>query len=156
MPSLPLYQNNLGYQLADMGLELTQAEQLIRQSLARTTPTSSSYVAPLDSLAWVLYKQGKLQTAGSYFLLVIQRSAELDYAHPILFDHAGDGFYRLGWTDKAVELWNRALKLAADDKTDSREVRKVKRDTPNKIKAAKAGKPVQTAPLGKGVKIENK
>ena len=156
MPSLPLYQNNLGYQLADMGLELTQAEQLIRQSLARTTPTSSSYVAPLDSLAWVLYKQGKLQTAGSYFLLVIKRSAELDYTHPILFDHAGDGFYRLGWTDKAVELWNRALKLAADDKTDSREVRNVKRDTPNKIKAAKAGKPVQTAPLGKGVKIENK
>ncbi|MDP7286961.1 MAG: hypothetical protein QGH94_03095, partial [Phycisphaerae bacterium] len=59
-------------------------------------------------------------------------------------------------TDKAVEFWTKALKVADEDKTDSREVRKVKRDTANKIKAAKAGKTVRIAPLGKGVKIENK
>jgi tetratricopeptide (TPR) repeat protein len=148
--------NNLGYQLADLGLELTESEKLIKRSLTYIGPSSANYVAPLDSLAWVLYKQGKLHDAGRMFLEVIKLSREHKYIHPILFDHAGDGFYRLGWTDKAVELWTKALKTAADDKTDAREVRLVKRKTPGKIKAAKAGKPVQVAPLGKGIKIQDK
>jgi len=156
LSSLPLYKNNLGYQLADMGLELAEAERLIRQALAATDATKRDYVAPLDSLAWVLYKQGKFSDAARLFLQVVRRSRELDYVHPILFDHAGDGFYRLGWTEKAIELWSKALDTAAEDKTDSREVRKVKRDTPAKIKAAKAGKPAKVAPLGKGVTIESK
>jgi tetratricopeptide (TPR) repeat protein len=53
LPSLPLYKNNLGYQLADMGLELIEAERLIRQALAATRSTSRDYLAPVDSLSWV-------------------------------------------------------------------------------------------------------
>jgi tetratricopeptide (TPR) repeat protein len=155
-PNIPLYWNNLGYQLADMGLDLIEAEKLIKGSLATIKPSSVNYVPPLDSLAWVLYKQGKLHRAGTVFLDVIRRSREKKYIHPILFDHAGDGFYRLGWTEKAIELWTKALKVAADDETEAREVLNVKRDTPKKIKSAKAGKPVQVAPLGKGMKIQDK
>ena len=155
-PDFSGHWNNLGYQLADMGIELTKAEGLIRRSLAATVPSSVTYVPPLDSLAWSLYKQGKLHAAGKVFLDVIRRSAEHKYSHPILFDHAGDGFYRLGWTDKAVGLWTQAVKLAGEDETGSREVSYVKRDTPGKIKAVKAGKPAKVAPLGKGVKIEEK
>ena len=155
-PEVPLYCNNLGYQQADMGVELPEAERLIRRSLSDTDSSSVRYVAPLDSLGWVLYKQGKLHAAGRVFLSVIRRSREQKYIHPILFDHAADGFYRLGWTDKAIELWTKALEVAAEDKTDAREVLSVRRNTPQKIKDAKAGKPVQVAPLGKGIKIQDK
>ena len=155
-PDFSGHWNNLGYQLADLGLELTEAEKLIRRSLAEIGPSSPNYVPPLDSLAWALYKQGKLHAAGKVFLQVIRLGREQKYSHPILFDHAGDGFYRLGWTEKAVELWTKAVKLAAEDKTEAREVLDVRRETPGKIKTAKAGKPVQVAPLGKGVKIREK
>ena len=155
-PDFSGHWNNLGYQLADLGLELTEAEKLIRRSLVAIGPSSINYVPPLDSLAWSLYKQGKLHAAGKVFLEVIRRSREQKYSHPILFDHAGDGFYRLGWTAKAVDLWTKAVKLAAEDKTDAREVLDVRRETPGKIKAVKAGKSARVAPLGKGVKIEDK
>ena len=155
-PDFSGHWNNLGYQLADLGLELTEAEKLIRRSLAAIGPSSVNYVPPLDSLAWALYKQAKLHAAGKVFLEVIRRSGEQKYTHPILFDHAGDGFYRLGWTDRAVELWTKAVKLAAEDETESREVLQVRRITPGKIKAVKAGKPARVAPLGKGVKIQDK
>jgi len=155
-PKFSGHWNNLGYQLADMGLELPEAEKLIRRSLVEIGRSSPNYVPPLDSLAWVLYKQGKLHAAGKVFLQVIMLSREQKYSHPILYDHAGDGFYRLGWTDRAVELWTKAVKLAVEDKTDAREVRQVRSLTPGKIKAAKAGKPARVAPLGKGVKIQDK
>ncbi|MCP4376161.1 MAG: tetratricopeptide repeat protein [bacterium] len=155
-PDIPDHWNNLGYQLANMGLELRKGETLIRRALVEADASSTSYVAPLDSLAWALYKQGKLHSAGRVFLEVIRLSRERKYKHPILYDHAGDAFYRLGWTDRAVELWTQALKVAEDDKTDTREVRQVKRITPGKIKDVKSGKPTNVAPLGKGVKIEDK
>jgi len=155
-PDFSGHWNNLGYQLADLGLELTEAEKLIRRSLTAIGPSSPNYLPPLDSLAWALYKQGKLHDAGKVFLQFIRLSREQKYTHPILFDHAGDGFYRLGWTDRAVELWTRAVKLAAEDETGSREVRQVRRLTPGKIEAVKAGKPARVAPLGKGVKIQDK
>ena len=155
-PDFSGHWNNLGYQLADLGLELPEAERLIRRSLNAIEISSVNYVPPLDSLAWALYKQGKLHAAGRVFLDVIKRGRELKYSHPILFDHAGDGFYRLGWTDRAIELWTEAVKLAAEDKTDAYEVLEVRRNTLAKIKAAKAGKKVSVAPLGKGIKIQDK
>ncbi len=156
LPDFSGHWNNLGYQLTDLGLELPHAEKLIRRSLTAIGRSSLNYVPPLDSLGWVLYKQGKLHDAGRVFLQVITLSRERKYSHPILFDHAGDGFYRLGWTDRAVELWTKAVKLAADDESDSREVRQVRSLTPGKINAVKAGKPARVAPLGKGVKIKDK
>ena len=155
-PDFSGHWNNLGYQLADLGLELAEAEKLIRRSLDDIGRSSPNYVPPLDSLAWALYKQGKLHSAGTVFLQVIELSREQKYNHPILFDHAGDGFYRLGWTDRAVELWTEAVKLAVEDKTEAREVMDVRRRTPGKIQAVKAGKPARVAPLGKGVKIRDK
>jgi len=155
-PNVPLYWNNLGYQLADMGIELAESEKLIRQALTEADPASVTYVPPLDSLGWALYKQAKLNEAGVVFLDVIKHSREKKYTHPILYDHAADCFYRLGWIDRAIELWTEAVKLAKEDETDTREVIDVRRGTPGKIKAAKAGKKVQIAPLGKGIKIQDK
>jgi len=144
--------NNLGYQLATLGIELDLAEKLIRQSLAALGPSSPNYIPPLDSLGWALYKQGKLHEAGKVFLEVIRRSREREYKHPILFDHAGDVFYRLGWKKRAVELWTEAVKLAKEEELETREVTNVLRDTPGKITAVNSAKAPKVAPLGKGIK----
>ena len=157
-PESPLANNNLGYQLANMGLQLNRAEQMIRLALSRAAQLGMTRgsLAYLDSLGWALYKQGKLHRAGKVFLEVVRRGRRDDYKHPIMFDHAGDVLYRLGWTQRASDLWAEAVKLAKDEKWDSREVNQIRAGTPGKITAAKTGKPAEVAPLGKGIKPQGK
>ena len=138
-PGDPLYTNNLGYFLADKGKQLARAEELIRTSL-RSNPES---VATLDSLAWVMYKQGRFGESAELFLRIVemgQAAAAEDpdgpaAVHAIIYDHAGDAFWRLGWKKLAVETWQYALKAAAAEKRDSADLKFVKERTPAKIKA---------------------
>jgi len=151
--------NNLGYQLTCLGTDLNRAEQMIRFALdrAQRTGMASQGLAYLDSLGWVLYKRGKLHQAGKVFLEVVRRGRrDEDSRHPIMFNHAGDVHYRLGWTQRAVALWSEALELAKDDKWDSYDTRLVKANAPAKIAAAKAGKPANVDPLGKGVTLKKR
>ncbi|MDP7636165.1 MAG: tetratricopeptide repeat protein [Phycisphaerae bacterium] len=151
--------NNLGYQLACQGTDLNRAERMIRFALdrAQRTGMASQGLAYLDSLGWVLYKRGKLHQAGKVFLEVVRRGRrDEDSRHPVMFNHAGDVHYRLGWTRRAVALWSEALELAKDDKWDSYDTRLVKANAPAKIAAAKAGKPAKVDPLGKGVALKKR
>src|SRR5205085_8281459 len=76
-PNNPTYNNDLGYIWADRGMNLAEAEKLIRKAIEedrkqrKASPSlrpeedrdSSAY---LDSLGWVLFKQGKAKEAKSY------------------------------------------------------------------------------------------
>ena len=55
-PDSPLSLNALGYTLADRTDRISEAEKLIRRAL-RYDPQSPAII---DSLGWVLYKQGKI------------------------------------------------------------------------------------------------
>jgi len=157
-PESPLANNNLGYQLADAGLQLDRAERMIRLALSRAAQlgTTRGSLAYLDSLGWVLYKQGKLHRAAKVFLEVVQRGRRDDYKHPVMFDHAGDVLYRLGWTQRASGFWAEAVELAKSRKWDSREVNQIRTRTSGKITAARTGKPAEVAPLGKDMKPQGK
>ncbi len=58
-PNNPMFLNALGYSWADRKVRLEEAEQLIRNALA-IDPKSGMII---DSLGWVLYRQGKNQEA---------------------------------------------------------------------------------------------
>ena len=144
--------NNLGYIYADQGTNLAEAETMIRGAV-RARPTELAY---LDSLGWVYYKSGRLRLAGEMFHRVMRRSRDEKNEHPVLCDHAGDVFYRLGWRKQAVGYWTHALELAKKEKRVTVEVQQILLHTPRKIKAVSDDVAAPVAPLGKGVSDSTK
>ncbi|MCJ7543771.1 MAG: tetratricopeptide repeat protein [Phycisphaerae bacterium] len=142
--------NNLGYVYADKGIHLEQAEGLIRKALIEHGDLKDF----LDSLGWVLYKRGKLSAAGLVFERLLEGDKAVWPTCAVSYDHAGDVFYRLGWTDRAAELWAQAIGHARRDKSPGREVRRILAETPGKIQAARTGLTPAVAPLGEGVEGE--
>jgi tetratricopeptide (TPR) repeat protein len=150
-PDDPGINNNLGYFYADAGENLSEAEQLIRKSLRR----EPSSIAAQDSLGWVFYKQGRFSLAGEVFLRLVERGRdqlrELEPeqsspVHPIIFDHAGDAFFRLGWPNLAREAWDLALEAARVETQESADLEYVKSKTPGKIEALDTGDQPELAP----------
>ena len=147
-PSNVFLLNNLAYALADRGIRLSQAETLIQRAVSgNTNPTF------LDTQAWVFYKQGRNTDAAVLFghiLDMVEADREHDIAI-IVWDHAGDAYYRSGRPEEAVELWRRAAELAENEETQTADVRNVLANTPAKIAAVANGDTPAVAPLGEGV-----
>ncbi len=143
-PDDPMINNDLGYSLADRGIDLDKAEAMIRKALA----ASPDSVAIRDSFGWVLYKQGRFAEAKTVFDGVISNEAG---KHPVMLDHAGDTCWRLGLQSEAIRLWEQALKKAKKEKHPGTDEKKILAETPKKIKSARKGQKPSVAPLGKGV-----
>jgi len=139
--------NNLGYNYAEQGVNLAKAEQLIRDALS----TRGDEPAYLDSLGWVMYKQGRLSEAAAVFDRMLQSGRRDGAGYALMYDHAGDVLYRLGWTEKAIQRWTKALDLAKAEKLPKLETRQILRVTPVKIEAANSGAAPPIAPLGQGI-----
>ena len=139
--------NNLAYVYADNGVKLDKAERMVRKALA----AMPQQVAYMDTLAWVFYKQGRIDAAIRKFELVLKRDDLDRQGHPVIFDHAGDAFHRVGKKDRAVKLWTRAIDLAKKQTRATVDIRHVLKGAAKKIEAVRAGKVPAVAPLGKGV-----
>jgi tetratricopeptide (TPR) repeat protein len=151
-PDAPGVNNNLGYSYADAGVKLSEAERMIAKAVAG----NPDQVSILDSLGWVLYKQGRIRKAGGIFNDMIRQAGAAGLGHPVVYDHAGDAYYRLGWTDRALNMWQAGLDLAKKEERPSRETRAILSGTAGKLRALKASWPVKVAPLGQGVEAEQK
>jgi tetratricopeptide (TPR) repeat protein len=112
--------NDLGYQWADRGKNLDEAEKLIRKALEldkqqRTSGTSvgvdadQDNAAYVDSLGWVLFRRGKLDEARAE----LERAAALPGGadDPTVWDHLGDVYRKLDQKAKAEAAWKKSLKL---------------------------------------------
>jgi Tfp pilus assembly protein PilF len=150
-PDDATHNNNLGYLYADMGIHLAKAERMIRKALdaARKADASDRHI--MDSLGWVLYKQGRVKEAARVFDTLLRDDPSSPYDKGVILDHAGDVYCRLGQTDKAVELWRKALEKARQAKRPDAEVRKVLALAGKKIQAVQAGAATPVAPFGEGV-----
>jgi tetratricopeptide (TPR) repeat protein len=111
--------NDLGYLWADQGKRLKEAEELIRRALeldrrqrrpARAgdpelPPDNAAY---LDSLGWVLYRQGRLAEARAE----LEKAAGLpDGNDPVIWEHLGDTYSRLGQAAQARTAYQRSAQL---------------------------------------------
>jgi tetratricopeptide (TPR) repeat protein len=113
--------NDLGYLWADQGKNLEEAEKLIRKALeldraakakrrgAGESPEAErDHAAYVDSLAWVLFKRGRLLEARE----LLERAAKLpDGKDPVIWDHLGEVQLKLGRPDLALQAWDEAVKL---------------------------------------------
>lgn len=95
--------NNYAYSLAERGLQLDKALQMVQKAIDEE-PENSSY---LDTIGWVYYQMGKYEDAEKN----ITKALEQDNENATLFEHLGDVHYRMNNKDKARELWKIALEL---------------------------------------------
>ncbi|MBK7188257.1 MAG: tetratricopeptide repeat protein [bacterium] len=98
--------NTLGYFLAEKALDLDRAEQMVRQALA-ADPGNGAY---LDSLGWVLYRQGRFEGALDYLIQAVNVLPE----DPVILEHLGMVLKASGQRDQAVDVLRRALSFGGD------------------------------------------
>jgi tetratricopeptide (TPR) repeat protein len=100
--------NALGYSLADRGLRLPEARQLIEKAL-KLSP-NDAYI--LDSMGWVCFKLGDLPCARQH----------LEHAYKIrpeaeLGAHLGEVLWASGDREEARRIWRAAQKAESDNET---------------------------------------
>ncbi len=96
--------NFIGYTMADQGIDLDEAELMIRRALLLNPGNG----AITDSLGWVLYKKGDFEQALEY----LQRADRTSPGESVIIMHVGDAFLKLGKREQAIEHYRSAL--AAD------------------------------------------
>ena len=97
--------NTLGYTLTNKTNRHAEAYRYIRIAL-ELQPDSP---AVIDSMGWVLYRQGRLEEARSY---LEQAYSMLD--DPELVAHLGEVWWKTGEQDRARELWDLSLESNPD------------------------------------------
>ncbi len=102
-PEQPLVMNYLGYSWADKGLNLDRAREML-QKAAQRRPNDGAII---DSLGWVLFRQGAIQEA----VKTLERAVELEPDDPTINGHLGDAYWAVGRKIEAQYQWRRALTL---------------------------------------------
>ena len=93
--------NYYGYMLADRGVRLDEALGLIQHAVTQE-PNNGAY---LDSLGWAYYKQGKLAEAEENLQKAVAKSTH----DPTVLGHLADVYVKLGQTERAAALMERAM-----------------------------------------------
>jgi len=116
-PDHPWANNNLGYQIAEAHGDLREAEAMLRRAVVGLPEEGSI----LDSLGWILYKQGRLADEknpdgtplpGALSLLALATTSIRGSENPTILDHYGDALYSSGKADDAKAAWTKARQAA--------------------------------------------
>jgi tetratricopeptide (TPR) repeat protein len=102
-PDQPYVLNYLGYSWADKGEHLAEARQMI-QKAAEHRPNDGAII---DSLGWVMLRQGDVGNA----VQLLERAVEQEPEDPTINAHLGDAYSAAGRMLEAQYQWRRALTL---------------------------------------------
>jgi tetratricopeptide (TPR) repeat protein len=105
-PGDAVLENALGYTLADQDRHLDEAQRLVGAALTQM-PDSA---AVLDSMGWLLFRQGRLPEALKY----LQRASDLGEETEIDL-HLGEVQWAMGDRDAARTTWRQALERQPDN-----------------------------------------
>ncbi len=94
--------NFLGYFYLEQNRNIDKAGGLIKKALS-FDPENGAYV---DSLGWFYFKKGKFKEALSH----LEKAASF-LSDPVIYEHLGDVFMKLGNWDNAKLNWEKSLKL---------------------------------------------
>lgn len=101
----PRFLNALGYSLADRTARYEEAYELIHRAFIKRPEDP----AILDSMGWVHYRMGHLQTALEY----LQRAISLQPDHEIAA-HLGEVLWMMGHREQAHKVWEDAMQAKPD------------------------------------------
>ena len=124
-PNQPYVLNYLGYSWVDQGRNLDKARAMIE--LAVEQRRDDGYI--VDSMGWVLYRLGQYVGAVKH----LESAVELRPLDPIINDHLGDAYWRVGRKYEARFQWKRALSFDPEIE----EVRKIRSKIENGLKQPK-------------------
>jgi tetratricopeptide (TPR) repeat protein len=93
--------NYYGYMLADRGVRLEEAHDLIQRAVD-LEPFNGAY---LDSLGWVYFKQNKVEEAE----VMMRKAIEHEPHDPTIRSHMGDVYAKQGRMDLAAAEWEKSL-----------------------------------------------
>ncbi len=105
-PDQPYVLNYLGYSWAEQGKHLDEARKLIEKAVA-LKPNDGAII---DSLGWVLLRQGDVKGAVHW----LERAVELEPEDPTINGHYGDALWAAGRRLEATYQWRYALTLKPD------------------------------------------
>jgi Tfp pilus assembly protein PilF len=94
--------NFLGYFYLEQNRNINQAGRLIEKALS-FDPENGAYI---DSLGWFYFKKGKFKEA----LDRLEKAASF-LSDPVIYEHLGDVFMKLGNRESAKLNWEKSLKL---------------------------------------------
>jgi tetratricopeptide (TPR) repeat protein len=100
--------NFIGYTYVELGVQLDDAEKLIRKALS--LKPDSGFI--LDSMGWLFYARGDYEQALTYLL----RAAKQISDDPVILEHLGDVYQKLGKKERAREVYQRSLKLKNEER----------------------------------------
>ncbi len=147
MPKHATLNNDVAYGWIDRGERLDEAEKLIRYAVGQDAFTARQ-AAYLDTYGWLLYKRGDCEGALKWLLRANHAREGKD---PVIHDHLGDTYWRLGNREKALEHWQ----LVVERSGEREEAARISDDehragivAPKKLEDAKAGRKPAIAPLG--------
>ena len=93
--------NYYGYMLADRGIRLEEATELIKRALVED-PNSAAYK---DSLGWAYFKQDKLPEAEE----MLRQASTRESHDPTILSHLGDLYAKMGKDSLAEAQWQKSL-----------------------------------------------
>jgi Flp pilus assembly protein TadD len=110
--------NALGYSFADRNMRLPEAKKLIERALELSP--EDYYI--IDSLGWVLYRQGDLKGAAAQL-----RRAYVGRPDGEIGAHLGEVLWMMGERAEAGRVWDESLKNHPDNETLQKTVKRLRR-----------------------------
>jgi len=97
--------NFLGYAYLELNKNIDKAGKMIKQALV-FDPENGAYI---DSLGWFYFKKGRFKEA----LAELEKAASL-ISDPVVYDHLGDAYLKLGDRNNSKLNWEKSLKLDSE------------------------------------------
>jgi tetratricopeptide (TPR) repeat protein len=108
--------NYLGYLFADKNINIDRSFSLIQKAL-KIDPGNGAY---LDSLGWVYYRKGDYKQALKNILMAEKELNRVKTPDPVVYDHLGDIYKKMGNISKAVNYWEKSIKIKKDGKVENK------------------------------------
>ncbi|MEN8139256.1 MAG: tetratricopeptide repeat protein [Bacteroidota bacterium] len=98
--------NNYSFFLAESGVDLDKALEMIKQVVGSDSKNSTY----LDTMAWIYYKKGEYEQARKILKEAINYGGD---SNAEILEHYGDILYKLDKVNLAVKQWEKAYEIAS-------------------------------------------
>jgi tetratricopeptide (TPR) repeat protein len=103
--------NFLGYLYADNNMKIDESLELIRKALD-IEPDNGAYT---DSLGWAYFRKGNYRLALEKLLVAEGQLSRANANDPVVYDHIGDTYLKLGNVDGALKYWRKSNEIKKID-----------------------------------------
>jgi tetratricopeptide (TPR) repeat protein len=99
--------NYLGYLYADNNMKIEESLSLVLRAL-ELEPGNGAYT---DSLGWIYYRKGEFRIALEKLLAAEEILRKENNPDPVVYDHIGDTYLRMGNVGDALKYWIRSNEM---------------------------------------------